>query len=57
MFEQWCSGISGPRPPVDAIIFAPPYIINEQEVEDLVRIFVDATKQVLERNKSKYRHT
>jgi adenosylmethionine-8-amino-7-oxononanoate aminotransferase len=33
---------------VDAIIFAPPYIINEQEVEELVKIFIDATNQVLE---------
>lgn len=32
---------------VDAIIFAPPYIINEREVEELVRIFVEATKEVL----------
>lgn len=33
---------------VDAIIFCPPYIIKEQEVEELVTIFVAATKQVLE---------
>lgn len=32
---------------VDAIIFAPPYIINAQEVEELIGIFVEATQQAL----------
>ncbi|KAK4938256.1 hypothetical protein LTR10_021235 [Elasticomyces elasticus] len=32
---------------VDAILFAPPFIINEQEVYELVSIFVASTKEVL----------
>lgn len=32
---------------VDAILFAPPFIITEEEVTELVRIFVSATKEVL----------
>ncbi len=35
-------------PAVDAVLFAPPFIINEQEVKELVRIFVRSTKQVLQ---------
>lgn len=34
-------------PAVDAILFAPPFIISEQEVSELVSIFVASTKQVL----------
>ncbi|KAL6251172.1 hypothetical protein RBB50_001380 [Rhinocladiella similis] len=33
---------------VDAILFAPPYIINEQEIDHLVDIFVESVKEVLE---------
>lgn len=33
---------------VDAILFAPPFIINEREIKELVRIFAASTKQVLE---------
>ena len=32
---------------VDAILFAPPFIINEDEVKELVGIFVASTKQVM----------
>jgi adenosylmethionine-8-amino-7-oxononanoate aminotransferase len=37
-------------PASDTVIFAPPFIINEREVKELVQIFVEATKQVLEGN-------
>ncbi|KAF2647686.1 PLP-dependent transferase [Lophiostoma macrostomum CBS 122681] len=33
---------------VDAVMFAPPFIINETEVHELVQIFVTSVKQVLE---------
>jgi adenosylmethionine-8-amino-7-oxononanoate aminotransferase len=33
---------------VDAVMFAPPFIINETEVHELVNIFVTSVKQVLE---------
>jgi 4-aminobutyrate aminotransferase-like enzyme len=32
---------------VEAIIFAPPFIITEQEVEELVRIFVASTVEAI----------
>ncbi|EXJ84038.1 hypothetical protein A1O3_04705 [Capronia epimyces CBS 606.96] len=35
-------------PAVDAIVFAPPFIINEREVKELVKIVADSTKDVLE---------
>jgi adenosylmethionine-8-amino-7-oxononanoate aminotransferase len=35
-------------PAVDAILFAPPFIINEQEVKQLVQIFVESTNEVLQ---------
>jgi hypothetical protein len=34
-------------PAVDAILFAPPFIISEREVEELVEIFVSSANQVL----------
>lgn len=34
---------------VDAVLFAPPFIINEEEIKELVRIFEASTKQVLEK--------
>lgn len=33
---------------VDAILFAPPFIINEREIKELVQIFVASTRQTLE---------
>lgn len=38
---------------VDAILFAPPFIINEREVHELVDIFVASVKQVLEGHSKK----
>ncbi|KAL6249599.1 hypothetical protein RBB50_003452 [Rhinocladiella similis] len=34
-------------PAVDAILLAPPFIIKEQEVKQLVRVFADSTSEVL----------
>ncbi len=36
---------------VDAILFAPPFIISEQEVHELVSIFAASTRQVLQEKK------
>lgn len=39
-------------PATDSILFAPPFIINEQQVRELVDIFVASTKQVLAKQAS-----